>query len=347
MSSEPIGIALLGTGIFAQQQHLPALLSPEIQARFKLLAIYSRTLISAQNLAQKVPYSVDVYSDETLLELLGRDDIKAVIICLPIPAQPRVIENCLRHKKHVLSEKPIAPSLDEARNLLKTYHSVIPGSERGIWGVAENYRYQKWWETAREEVKGLGKVLGFSVRMETLVEQGVNKYLETTWRKEPTHQGGFLLDGGVHFTAGLRLMLGEEIKTVSALTALTREYLPPVDTVNAVLKTESGVVGTFCVSFGSSRREFEFIVACDGGVVKVQGGGKVTVKKNGEQDRVIEHKEHGNGVKEEIVAFADAILAGKIDENQSPENALVDLELIEKMIQSGEADGKPFTLARK
>ena len=62
-----------------------------------------------------------------------------------------------------------------------------------------------------------------------------------SWRKVPTHQGGFLLDGGVHFTAGLRLLLGPDnpLVSISAHTSQMQEHLPPVDSIEATAKVRS------------------------------------------------------------------------------------------------------------
>lgn len=48
---------------------------------------------------------LDVYhGDDGLDELLKREDIDAVIVALPIPKQPEIIEKALKAGKHVLSE---------------------------------------------------------------------------------------------------------------------------------------------------------------------------------------------------------------------------------------------------
>jgi predicted dehydrogenase len=74
------GIALIGSGIFAKEEHLPAIQSTP---SLNLVAVYSRSLKSAQSLSEKLS-SVDLYSDDQegrkYDDLLKRDDVKAVVI---------------------------------------------------------------------------------------------------------------------------------------------------------------------------------------------------------------------------------------------------------------------------
>jgi predicted dehydrogenase len=101
-----------------------------------------------------------------------------VVIALPIKNQPDYIRKALLAGKHVLSEKPIAENLKDAKELLKWYRSEID-TNKVTWGVAENFRYLASYDHAAEAIKKMGKVLGFCVRMHTLVEGG--KYLETEY----------------------------------------------------------------------------------------------------------------------------------------------------------------------
>lgn len=76
-----IGIAIIGSGIFVKEEHLPAVQAvPELVS---VKAIYSRSLKSAKAVSEKLS-DVDLYSDDsegrTFDDLLKRDDIKAVII---------------------------------------------------------------------------------------------------------------------------------------------------------------------------------------------------------------------------------------------------------------------------
>lgn len=160
------------------------------------------------------------------------------------------------------------------------------------------------------------------------------------WRKVPTHQGGFLLDGGVHFTAALRLMLGKDnpLVSISAHSALLQEHLPPVDTVEATAKSKKGAVGTISISFGTTAKGSEWTVAAENGFVSISKN-KVTI-----DDKVEEIEDERTGVPPEVRAWGEALAAGRVNEQQSPEEALADLELIEAMLRSGEHDGAPVKL---
>lgn len=160
----------------------------------------------------------------------------------------------------------------------------------------------------------------------------------------PDYQGGFLLDGGVHFIAATRLLLGEEAKpiAISAFTTLLQPHLPPVDTINATWITKSGISGTYSNSFGTTFSNSEYTVACEKGTVTVTGS-KVIVTQ-GEQKlgkiSVQEFPNEGNGVRQEVLAWAKSLVDGAPNPQQSPEEALADLEILEKMLRSGEAKGK-------
>ncbi|KAK2625157.1 hypothetical protein QTJ16_005526 [Diplocarpon rosae] len=340
-----IGVAIIGGGIFVREEHLPAV---KASPNLTLKAVYSRSLKSAQALDTGVDlYSNDSGVGNTYHDLLLRKDIQAVILALPILAQPEFIEAALVSGKHVLSEKPIAGDVKRAEHLISFYRSdkVQKGA---TWAVAENFRFLDSLRCGREEVQKLGRVLGFKVKQAGHVKPG-GKYFETAWRKKPEHQGGFLLDGGVHFVAATRLLLGEEVKptTLSAYTHLLRAHLPPVDTVDSIWQTTSGITGTFSVSFGTTLSGSEYTVACEEGSVTVLPRNKVIVRQGEESDHNLtetEFKEEGSGVQQEVKAWAQSLVDGTPLPAQSPEEALIDLEILEKMLRSGEQGGKVQTL---
>lgn len=148
------------------------------------------------------------------------------------------------------------------------------------------------------------------------------------------------MDGGVHMLAGLRLILGtEQVTAVSAQSQQQQSYLPPVDTIDAVVQTGSGATGVVSLSFGSPFSDNSFEFACEKGVVSLTGDDVIV---NGETQTV---EFDGKGVAPEIAEFATSIVNGRlVEKRQSPEEALADLEMLEQMLQSGERQGERLTL---
>lgn len=136
------------------------------------------------------------------------------------------------------------------------------------------------------------------------------------------------------------MLLGKDnpLVTLSAHSAQLQEHLPPVDTVQATGKTKQGTVGTISISFGTTAKGREWTVGSDKGYVSVLDT-NVTIDGNAE-----EVANEGSGVLPEVRAWGEALAAGTVNEKQSPEEALADLELIEAMLVSGAQDGKPYEL---
>lgn len=332
-----VGTAILGGGIFAREEHLPAI---EKSKDLTLKAVYSRSLKSAQTLVTDAN-EIDLYSDDSgsgksLDDLLSRDDIGAVIIALPIKNQPEYIRKALSAGKHVLSEKPVAENVKDAVELIEWYEKEI-APKGTTWGVAENVRFMAPTIRAGEERKKLGgRTLTFRAQVQMFIEGG--KYYETEWRKTPTHQGGFLLDGGVHFAAAMRTLLaGEPIVSLAAHTAQLQKHLPPVDTIEATVKTKSGALGSISISFGTTVKGSQYYVGCENGFVSVADG---LVTAGDKQEK----EEEGSGVTPEVRAWGESLVAGKQNSLQNPREALADLEIIEACLRSGEAGAKPIEL---
>lgn len=186
-------------GIFAQNQHLVrperaspspnptranASTKPAILATpsLSLKAVYSRTLASAAALTANLPQKVDWYTDETAAQgrgyedLLSNTNISAVIVALPIPAQPAFVRRALAVGKHVLSEKPVAQDAREAAELWDWWSLEKARGNRGSWSVAENWRFLDSHALARDKIGELGRISGFRVREQRLTLPGGKYY---------------------------------------------------------------------------------------------------------------------------------------------------------------------------
>jgi predicted dehydrogenase len=359
--SMAIGVAVVGSGIFVREEHLPAIGACK---DLDLKAVYSRSLKTVQSLLQGRD-GIDAYSDDsgvgkTYKDLLARSDVQAIVIALPILAQPQYIKEALLASKHVLSEKPIAGDLKQARELIEWYEQSIDPS-KASWSVAENMRFMNSFDYAADHVAQLGRVLTFRCRWQTSIQAG-NRYYETQWRKTPSFQGGFLLDGGVHFVAVLRLLLGSDYVTrLSGYSTQLQAHLPPVDTVEAAAKTSNGALGTISLSAGTTAVGNEWIIGCERGSLYLSRETvKITIDGKEEAKEVPNEK---TGVAPEIRAWGSSILARRPDRKQSPREALADLELvcsrgailgtrltilqIETLLQSGEKNGTPIDLVHQ
>ena len=319
-------VALIGAGIFASEAHLPALL--HLKDSMQVVAVWSRSIASATRLAQAAGPTVEVATG--LDALLIRDDIDAVDIILPIPDQAAFVARALAAGKHVISEKPIAPDLATANALLELHHER-PGQ---VWMVAENWRYEEAFQQAGEFVRAgaIGRPvtcqLGVFVAMHP-----ANKYFQTAWRRDGKFPGGFLLDGGVHYVAALRQVVGE-IAAVSAAVAQVSAALPPADTLAATLRFENGAVGTYLTTFaGGSPWTTPLTVVGDAGSLRVDQG-KVELSDG---DGIVHTLDFGarHGVERELAAFAAAVQTGTVLRN-TPDEGLRDLAVIEAMLRSAE-----------
>lgn len=219
--------------------------------------------------------------------MLKRDDVDAVDLIIPIDNMPEFVDLALTAGKHVLSEKPMAPTVELGIAMLKKYHTVHKVNHPGlVWSVAEQFWYEPAWRALMdhreqywpEKVSGDADRLSvsspkpssptdpasspFSVLthvgtplVATLTRISAmnanNRYYSTKWRFTPNYQGGYLLDGGVHEICKLRMLFGE-VEEVTALTHQFRSDLPPADSVSATLRFKSGVLCTYVHTFTAS-----------------------------------------------------------------------------------------------
>lgn len=325
-TTKPIRLALIGAGIFAREAHAPALAA--LAEAFEVVAIFSRSAESAARLNALLPAPAQPYHD--LPALLARQDIEAVDIVLPIDVVPYAVEMALAAGKHVLSEKPMAPDVATGRRLLATWAGV---PDR-VWMVAENYRYEQPFVKAAEIVAsgGIGRPLACQWALHVDMAPD-NKYFQTAWRHTGTYQGGFVLDGGVHQIAALRMVVGE-IAAVSAVASHVRPDLPPVDTLTAALRFQDGAVGAYSITYAAGAPWFAPL-----DVVGEQGALRVweheVALTSGGETRSIPAPRY-DGVRGELAAFAGAIRQGEAHRN-TPQECLRDVAVIEAMLRSAES----------
>lgn len=324
-ASDPIRLAIVGAGLFARDSHLPAIQS--LGTAYEIVAVASRSQQSASRLAEHISPHVEATTDVDAL--LTRPDIDAVDIVMPIDSMPAMVEKALRAGKHVISEKPVAPDV-------ATGHRLLSVPRNSVWMVAENWRYASAFHRVAELLKsgriGAPRVFHWAL---SIVMNEANKYYSTPWRREGSFPGGFLLDGGVHHTALMRLMFGE-VKSLKAFTAQLREDLPPTDTLAAALEFDSGVLGTYSVSFAVPQSmDTGLVIVGEDGILRVTRT-RLEITQGGETQT---ESFNDDSLKQEFAAFARAVRAGESHLN-TPEQAVQDVAIIEAILRSGESGGR-------
>ncbi|HYO57386.1 Gfo/Idh/MocA family oxidoreductase [Archangium sp.] len=343
--SNPISLLILGAG-FSRMAHAPAL--QKLGLKFRVAGVFSRTREKAQAVASGFAGPVAVFTE--LEQALAMEGIEAVDVALPILPASDTIAAALGRGLHVFSEKPIAESVERARALL----SLQAGRPGLVWYVAENFRF---WETAWrvKELIASGEIgTPLLCHYPTLVPIKSSQWFQTGWRRTPEYEGGFLLDGGVHDIAALRLMLGE-VAEVSAFVRSVDPELPPADTLVASLAFESGLVANYSVSYALEQVRLSrwgvarAVLSGAARPIRDRFGRKHIVGTRGSiffmQDRVelvrglkrTVFKVHSNDMMEQqFEDFRAGVREGRPIRN-SPQEALRDLAVIEALLTAARA----------
>ena len=141
-----VQVAVLGAGFMGSTHARAYAAMPEVE----VAAIFAPSPDRGGALAEEIGSR---WSDD-MAALLADPDIDAVDVCLPTPQHREVTEAALAAGKHVLLEKPIALSLDDARALV----AANDGTDR-ILMIAHVLRFwPEYVEIARRVGSGeLGK----------------------------------------------------------------------------------------------------------------------------------------------------------------------------------------------
>jgi predicted dehydrogenase len=312
-------LGLLGTGIAATQLYLPAFRA--LGHRIELVACANRTRKKAERYARLAGVGKVVDSAE---ELFALPEVEAVVVSLPIESQPRWVLAALEAGKAVLSEKPVGPSVAAARRLIQAAKRF-----EQPWLVGENFAFMEHALRLAELVKGgkLGEVRLIEAVQMTFMD-AKNRYFRTGWRAKPGHVGGFVTDGGVHVANVLQRCFGTP-KVVKQLTASFEPSLPPLDTALALLRFDSGAVGTWTSCFSAHYR---------GPLLRVYGKeataefswGELVVRRAGGRTSTFKPKKDSFRVQFEH--FVDVVKLGR-PLALTPADALSDLILLEALVK--------------
>ncbi len=201
-------VALVGCGAIARRTHVPAFTQID---DVEVVAFASRSMGSAEAAAAEVSGTPAIVTDDWR-EVVDRDDVDVVDICSPNSLHREQAVAAAKAGKHVLVEKPIATTVDEADAMIEA------ASSRGIvLHVAHNVRYLPLAIAARNAVPRLGKLVGVRAAFGHAGPRGWAP--DATWFFDTKLSGGgALIDLGIHALDLVRFVTGLEAEEVTAVT---------------------------------------------------------------------------------------------------------------------------------
>lgn len=231
---EKMGIAIVGCGAIAHA-HCQTILGTD-----KSISLYMYDIDSQKAEDMRRKYS-GAGCFKSYDEVLASDKVDVVDICVPHDMHVPATIAAAQAGKHILLEKPIARTLDEADQILE----VIKETGMRLF-VAECWHFYPSAVKARELIDEGAIGTPFLIQVNSL-----QYHTPPGWRAVKERMGGgVLIDRGIHFVNYLRLV-GGKVKTVSA--TLNHEVISEMggeDTATLLIGFENGATGQLTVSWG-------------------------------------------------------------------------------------------------
>lgn len=145
-------------------------------------------------------------------ELMAEANPDVVSICLPTPLHKEYVLKAANYGKHVICEKPIAPTLSDAREMIDTCR------EKGVrLFIGHVVRFfPSYADMSRKVAAG---VIG-DVGVAHAKRSGSHPGRVRDWYKDPSATGGVIMDLMIHDIDFMRSLLGD-VKTVFAMNRQT------------------------------------------------------------------------------------------------------------------------------
>lgn len=229
-------IAMLGSG-FIGRFYADSLQG--YRSKDKIVTIYSRREESAKKFAQD--YNV-AFSTTVMEEAINRPEVEVVCISLPNNLHEEAVMLCCKHKKAVITTKPLGRNAEEAKRMLEAVEKA------GIFnGYLEDLVYTPKFIKAHESVKNgaLGRILWAKSR-----ETHPGPHSDWFWDIEQAG-GGCILDLGCHCVEITRSYIGKDIKPVEVMCWADTQVKPidAEDHAIGLVKYENGAIAQFEVSW--------------------------------------------------------------------------------------------------
>ncbi|MHC4568249.1 MAG: Gfo/Idh/MocA family protein [Planctomycetota bacterium] len=209
-------------------------------------------------------------------EMLEKEKPDFVDIITPPPTHLEMCRIAAEMGIHVMCQKPLAPTLKEARQIVKF------AKKAGIrFMVHENWRFQPWYR----EIK---KLLEDGIVGDKIHSVYFRSRMGPYFRDYPRL---LVYENGVHFIDTYRYLAGE-IREVYAVLKKLNPVIAGEDYAAVVFNFESGATGLWDANrynecnFAKPRYTFgELLLDANGGSIRLYLDGRITVQRLGEKEQ--------------------------------------------------------------
>lgn len=229
-------IAMLGAG-FIGRFYAESLQGQ--RSKDKIVSIYSRREESAKKFA--IDYKCEHWTT-SMEEAIAHPNVSIVCISLPNNLHEEAVMLCCKHKKAVITTKPLGRNAAEAKRMLEAVEAASIFN-----GYLEDLVYTPKFLKAFESVKSgsIGRILWAKSR-----ETHPGPHSDWFWDIEQAG-GGCIIDLGCHCVEITRSFIGKDIRPLEVMCWADTQVKPidAEDHAIALIKYENGAIGQFEVSW--------------------------------------------------------------------------------------------------
>jgi UDP-N-acetyl-2-amino-2-deoxyglucuronate dehydrogenase len=188
--------------------------------------------------------SVVVYTDYK--DMLEKEDIDVIALATESGYHPEIAIYCMNKKKHIIIEKPMALSIEDADKMIK----CAKDNNVKIC-VSHQNRFNKPIQQLRSAVEEnrFGRLINGTARI--LWSRNMGYYEQAPWRGTWKLDGGTLMNQCIHNIDLLQWMMGGEIDTVYAQCDTFIRDIEAEDFGAIIIRFKNGAIGivegTACV----------------------------------------------------------------------------------------------------
>lgn len=208
-------------------------------------------------------HTAEAFSDWR--EALAQPAVDAVVVATPTKYHSEIVVAAFQAGKHVLCEKPLARTAEEASAAVRAWRQT----DR-VFKVGFNYRYMEHVRKAREilDGNGIGELYFVRSRFGHGGKIGYEKHWCTT---VDVGGGGVLIEQGIHIIDLVRCLLGEPIEVSAEAPRYFWPFEGSEDNCFCTMRTASNQFAHLHISWTQWRNIFEFEIFGRDGFLRLEG----------------------------------------------------------------------------